>query len=248
MDRYLIDKFKGKYRVMAHLDQSTNDFPRNFIGEVDEDFADFYIKCQSNIEIKHGSGRKLMVYIPSKVKGYNILKKMYEDACNKKWSENDRKNDTKYYDNLVEKVINATPVIDVDVMDYEVTIDFNIADFDWMRTYVKPTTSGANISPLSRRNLYKTKYTIPAADLEKYKEIENTFPHREVVINGKKRSMIDGLFVRKLNNDFELSIDNMSIDEIYADKKLVGLTGKEYYHKKGWWEKYLNFCIKAAKH
>lgn len=42
MANYLM-KYKGKYRVKAHVDESTNDFPRNVNDQIETD--DLYIKC-----------------------------------------------------------------------------------------------------------------------------------------------------------------------------------------------------------
>ena len=251
MDRYLIDKFKGKYRVMAHLDEQTNDFPRNYNGEVDEDFSDFYIKCRNNIEIKHGVGKRMMVYIPSKTKGLNVLKKMYEDSYGKKWEESDTKNDTKYYDGLINKVVAGSPVICAEALDGEVTIDFYSDDIKWIAKFVHPVTSGANISPLSKRNLYKTKYVIPDEDVKKCKAIEESYPKRKMTIKGKTTMITDGLYIRKVNTAFEEKKvkelnEFSSIKDLEYDKKKIGVNGKEYFHIKGWWNDYLNFCDKYA--
>ena len=54
MDLYLTNKFKGTYRVLAELDEVTNDFVRDDKGNIDESFSDFYIKCQGGVKIKHG--------------------------------------------------------------------------------------------------------------------------------------------------------------------------------------------------
>jgi hypothetical protein len=59
MDNYLIQHYKNKYRVKAHYDLSTNDFIRDSEGNLDNDFADFYLSGRSGIEIKHGYGSEL---------------------------------------------------------------------------------------------------------------------------------------------------------------------------------------------
>lgn len=252
MDRYLIDHFKGKYRVMAHLDLETNDFPRDHTGEIDKDFADFYIKCRNNIEIKHGVGNALWLYVPSKTRGGNILRKMYLDAYGEEWGSKNASKDTKYLDNLIKRVVDGTPVVSAEVLDSEVLIEFKTPDMDWIANYIHPVTSGANISPLSKRNLYKTKYTIPKDDLDKIKLIEEKYPTRVMNIKGVQHTVTDGLFIRNVNKQFEQEMSRQdsfknSIDALEADKKKVGLQGKEYYHYKGWWDNYLKFCNSTAE-
>lgn len=78
MDLYLL-KYKGKYRVLAHYDQDTNDIPKDHDGNNDESYADLYVSCANNIEIKHGVGSELSCYIPSSIRGNNIVKDIFQD-------------------------------------------------------------------------------------------------------------------------------------------------------------------------
>ena len=78
MDNYLTQHYKGKYRVRAHYDQSTNDFIRDAEGELDDSFGDFYLSGRSGIEIRHGVGSELACYVPKLQLGNNILKSYYE--------------------------------------------------------------------------------------------------------------------------------------------------------------------------
>ena len=231
---------------MAHLDESKNDFPRDHVGGIDEDFADFYIKCNGKIEIRHGLGRVMEVYIPSRNKGVNILKRMYSDISGGKEYEKINK-DGKYYDILVSKLIDTDYIDDIEVLDDEVLIDFNVSQMDFITKFIKPITSGANISPFSKKNLKKTKYTIPEKDVKKYKSLESLMPHRKMKSkNGKEHDMIDGLFVRAMNKDFNKIIlkekgTKRKPFNIKEDKRLKGLDGKEYIHCIGYWDKYVDF-------
>ena len=66
-------KYVGTYRVKSEIDQRTNDFCRNDKGEL-ENNQDIYIKCAKGIRIYHYGGGILLVYIPSKGRGRNIIK------------------------------------------------------------------------------------------------------------------------------------------------------------------------------
>ena len=70
MDNYLTTHYKGKYRVRANYDQSTNDFVRDAEGNLDDSFGDFYLLGKAGIEIKHGTGSELACYIPRLGTGY----------------------------------------------------------------------------------------------------------------------------------------------------------------------------------
>ena len=78
LDNYLVSHYKGKYRIKAHYDLSTNDFVRDADGELDDSFGDFYLSGRSGIEIHHGVGSELACYIPKLQLGNNILKSYYE--------------------------------------------------------------------------------------------------------------------------------------------------------------------------
>ena len=41
-----LKKYVNTYRVKAHYDKETNDFPRSYDGNIDDTFDDYYIPCQ----------------------------------------------------------------------------------------------------------------------------------------------------------------------------------------------------------
>lgn len=49
MDLYLVNKFKGKFRILPHYDQDTNDIPKDHLGNNDESYGDLYITCANHI-------------------------------------------------------------------------------------------------------------------------------------------------------------------------------------------------------
>ena len=78
---YLIDKFKGKYRILCEYNQETNDFSRKLNGTYED--IDCYISCQ-NGRIFHWGGNILQAYIPSIQTGRNIVKIIYANYINPK--------------------------------------------------------------------------------------------------------------------------------------------------------------------
>lgn len=152
---YLIKKYKGVYRLRAPIDQRTNDFPR----EIDNKYAenDCYIDCMHGNKITYYGKSILQAYIPSLIRGHNILKAINE--------------------------INSSIIFDIEETDEEVLFKFKYVDSDKIIPLLKPRTSGANISPFSTRNLPKNKgYKIPDEDLNLYKEIVAKIPPERILV------------------------------------------------------------------
>ena len=68
---YLIDKFKGKYRLKVPYDLQTNSFPKKLNGNFED--ADCYIDCQYGNQVFHYGGNILQAYIPSLIRGHKII-------------------------------------------------------------------------------------------------------------------------------------------------------------------------------
>lgn len=152
---YLIKKYKGVYRLRAPIDQRKNDFPR----EIDNKYAenDCYIDCMHGNKITYYGKSILQAYIPSIIRGHNILKAINE--------------------------IDSSIIFDIEETDEEVLFKFKYVDSDKIIPLLKPRTSGANISPFSTRNLLKNKgYKIPDEDLNLYKEIVAKIPPERILV------------------------------------------------------------------
>ena len=152
---YLIKKYKGVYRLRAPIDQRKNDFPR----EIDNKYAenDCYIDCLHGNKITYHGKSILQAYIPSLIRGHNILKAINE--------------------------INSSIIFDIEETDEEVLFKFKYVDSDKIIPLLKPRTLGANISPFSTRNLPKNKdYKIPDEDLNLYKEIVAKIPPERILV------------------------------------------------------------------
>ena len=200
-------KYKGKYRIKASFDLKTNQFPRKLDGTFED--IDIYIDAQKDCKIFYYGKSILQFYTPSLGRGRNIIKAINND--------------------LGEGIIN-----NIEETDSEVLFRFNSKYMEQLEPYLKPKTSGANISPYSTKNLPKTKYIIPDEDLFIYKEIvQNLGQNRIIELTHKTNDYIKSL-VTKRN----------PLDNIKADMALKGLKGKEYIHSIGKWNDYIKYLEK----
>ena len=71
---YLINHFKGTYRLKAPIYLRTNEFPRDEKGNYYD--HDIYIDCKYGNQIYHYGGKELVAYIPSIGRGSNIIKRL----------------------------------------------------------------------------------------------------------------------------------------------------------------------------
>lgn len=215
MDLYLVNKFKGMYRVLAHYDMSTNDFIRDHDGNLDSDFADFYLKGRGGIEIKHGYGSELACYVPKLQLGNNILKSYYKKTIGDYGK--------KSVETIASELIKKGYANDVDILSAEVFFTFDAKYLDILAPIVRLKTAGATISPFSTRNLPKAPYTIPKKDMDKYK---------------KAKGELSGLEIARLNEQF---IANNFDSNFKANLKKEMLKPLQYFHKEERWEDYCKF-------
>ena len=149
---YLIDKFKGQYRIKVPYNLTTNDFTRNINGPLED--IDCYIDCQCNNKIFHYGRDVLQAYIPSLGRGHNILKAISE--------------------------IDPSIIFDIEETDAEILFKFKYSNSDKIIPLLKPKTSGSGISPFSSKNLPRNKdYKIPDEELQSYKDILANIPENE---------------------------------------------------------------------
>lgn len=149
---YLINKFKGIYRIKVPYNQWTKDFTRKLNGNLED--IDCYIDCQYGNKIFHYGRDVLQVYIPSLGRGHNILK-----TINK---------------------IDQSIIFDIEETDSEILFKFKYADSDKIIPLLKPKTSGAGISPFSSKNLPLNKnFKIPDEELQSYKDMLANIPENK---------------------------------------------------------------------
>lgn len=217
MSRYLQNKkVFQKYRVVAEYDTSTNDFPRDDNGNIDKSFEDIYILCANNCRISHYGRNILEAYIPSVIRGKNIIKKI--------------------------NLINENIVFNITQTDEEMIFQFNVKYLDIVASCMKARLNRRlengeynYISPFSKRNLPKSNYEIPYDELEQYTTIINHIPqNKKVYIN-----IINKNFIRKY-----ICKRNMTITDIKKEQRKLMLRTKEYIHYKGMWDLYLKYIEK----
>lgn len=150
MSKYLYDKFYGKYRILAPIDQNTNDFPRDVNGKIETE--DFYIPCKYG-EISHYGRSVLQAYIYSKIKYTKLLKVLEEKGIH---------------------------VVKTQEGQEDGTIFFNAKNIDIFASELNAKTMGKNIRPFSSRNLPVSDYKIPENDLEQYKQITFDIPKNKL--------------------------------------------------------------------
>ena len=168
---YLIDKFKGTYRIKVTYNQWTNDFTRKLNGNLED--IDCYIECSHGNKVFHYGRDILQVYIPSLGRGHNILK-----AINN---------------------INSSIIFNIEETDSEILFKFKYSDSDKIIPLLKPKTSGSNISPFSSKNLPRNKeFKIPDEDLNLYKEIVAKISQERILtITHSTNSFIKSLTTKK---------------------------------------------------
>lgn len=151
---YLYDKFKGIYRLKVPIDSHTNDYCRKLNGTYED--VDMYIDCQFGNKVFHFGSNTLQAYIPSLIRGHNIVKTIQQS--------------------------NPSIIFDITETDSEVLFKFKYVNSDKVIPLLKPRTSGASISPFSPKNLPRNKdFKIPDDKLETYKQIVSKIPPEKLL-------------------------------------------------------------------
>ena len=201
-------RYKGKYRLLCPYDKETNQYPRKLNGAFED--IDVYISCYNKIQVTYYGKSILQAYIPSLQRGHNIVK-------------------------AIESDLGKEILFDIMDTDTEVLFKFHSKCMDQLEPYLKPKTSGADISPYSNKNLPKNKaYKIPDEDLITYKEIMGSIPKERIL----ELSHMTVSFIKSLANK------RNTYDNIKADMLKVGLKGKEYIHSIGKWKEYVSYLRK----
>lgn len=240
-------KYKGVYRLRTPYCERTKMFPREFNGQFAD--ADVYIDCANNVQI-HSFGRGILeAYIPSLQTGRTILKFIYRDLINKSNTETNINTyevtrngetisvtketitilDEKLYESDMES---SNIILNIEETDEELIFKYHSKHMEKLEKYLKPKTSGADISPFSSRNLPKNKsYKIPTEDLNIYKEVTKNLAQNELILLGRYTTNFIKSLCTKKN----------PMENIKADMALKGLKGKEYIHSIGAWDKYIKY-------
>lgn len=216
-NRYMM-KYKGKYRLLSPIDIETNDFPRTPSGDVEEDL-EIYITCQHGSKIyAYGTdGHKemqLAAYVPSLGRGRNIRKAMDKEKI-------------EYYA--------------YDETDEEVRFIFSSNDIDKIAKLLKAKISGANISPMSKRNLPKNNNVIiPDDDMAIYKNATSSINSSNMAkLKSINKSFMDDVLAKRLKENPRAR----KPFDYKADMRKLMLAGKtkEYIWVKGLWKEYVDY-------
>lgn len=145
MANYLITHYKGKYRIKCEYDKRSNQYSRKLDGTYED--IDCYIDCYKNIQIFYYGKSILEAYIPSIVRGNNIIKQIQDE-------------------------LDADIVFNVTRTDSEILFQFKASNMGKLEKFLNPKTGGSHISPFSSKNLPKNKgYNIPDEELKPYMDI-----------------------------------------------------------------------------
>ena len=216
MANYLL-RYKGKYRLLCELDQNTNDFPRDDMGNVED--VDVYISCQHGNKIftyGHIDNKRpvwLLGYVPSIGRGHNVIKALKEKEIE---------------------------IVDCIENDEEVEFKFKASDIDVVADVMKARTYGAGISPFSSKNLPKSDIEVPLDKMALYKEIVSVVPKSDFLIISRLTSNFLEIVLQK-----KLRKSNKKYD-YKSDMKSMCLSRqtKEFIYVKGFWDEYLNYLKK----
>ena len=231
MSNYLM-KYKGKYRVMAHIDKSTNDYPRNYLGKIETD--DLYIPCKNDAQIYHYGHSTLVAYIPRIKYGYEIIRRLADAFCNIPYSR--KSTEREPLDKIKAILVKNKYIWDILETDMEVEFKFNASNIDAVAKVMRAKTSGADISPFSVKNLPKRHYSIPAEDLALYKDITKQIPKSEV--------LSIGIITKRFLDDKVQKSKEYRTKDINECIKMERLGNKEFIHYIGFWKKYIDYLHK----
>lgn len=246
---YLIDHYKGKYRLLCEYDKSTNQFPRKLNGTFED--IDIYIACLKGIKIFYNGNSRLQAYIPSLQSGRNIIKIIYSKYINpnnciieqKEIQKEDGSCMTKNIITIKDEALmlsdlknNKDSIIyNIEETDSEVLFLFHSKYMDKLEDIFKPKMAGASISPFSSKNLPRNKnYIIPDGELKAYKNIIQNIPKNQVL----------NITHSTVNFIKSLATKRNTYDDIKNDMALKCLKGKEYIHSIGKWDEYIKWLEK----
>lgn len=246
---YMIEKFKGKYRLRAPYCLQTFQFPRDLKGNYSD--YDIYIDCANGIQISYFGRGILESYVPSIGRGRNIVKAIYSDFIqdiekspyltvtekeDEKTGELKAINSFDYSALYKDKELNKF-IFNIYETDEEVIFRFSVDKMKDFEKYFKPKTSAASRSPFSSKNLPKSDYEIPEEDQLKYKEIVSKLPKEDI------------LKVGHMTSDYIKSLANRKnkLETIKDDMKKNCMKNNQYIHFIGRWNDYLNYLEKEIE-
>ncbi|RHO80726.1 hypothetical protein DW058_14535 [Clostridiaceae bacterium AF42-6] len=103
-------------------------------------------------------------------------------------------------------------LLSVNQTDEEVVFKFHARNMEALEKFLRPVTSGANISPFSTKNLPRTRYVISDGDLNAYKEIVSKLPRERIL----ELSHMTKIFIESLSKK-KADLEAMKLDMAKKD-------------------------------
>lgn len=217
MANYLVSHYKGVYRILPDLTYDSTDFARNMDGSIDEDAV--YIKCKNNCKVYAYGNGVLTAYIPTLIRGHNMLKAMKKDGIE---------------------------IVDSDESSEEVIIRFKAKDIEYMADLMGFSSYGASTSPYSPKNIPKNKEAkIPDEDMQRYKDVVSKVDKKDVLrIRNWNTNFLEKVLqkkIRKVTKDKKYSYKE--------DMKSLNMSrqAKEFIYVKEMWNDYLDYLDSAIQ-
>lgn len=220
MFRYLL-KYVGKYRVLTELTTDTQDFVRDYDGEIHSDYDELYIPCNYDGKIKHTYSDSILAYFTDR---------------------------SSTYKRVIKELTNSNIKFNTDEIGVEFIIYFSDSDMPKVAKIVGAKTSGKKIHPFDDVNIpdrvvpKNTKvapsatigYSIPARDKGLYYAAMSSIKDRKIKNEFKKN--VTEKFIKTLNDsDFTRKCENMQMKPI------------EYIHYIGKWDNYISYIKENIK-
>lgn len=227
MNIYLWEKFKNQYRVLPELDLETKDIPRDYNGNIEPSFDDFYIPCKGGIKIKHATQNNLTCYVPKKQKFNRLLLEIYEYEYKTlhNYAEHDR---------ILSELKEREIISEGEYLDTEGYFVFKTKKLPEWEHILKPKTQGSGIHPYSIRNIPVSNIQLDAELLQQYREIvhidQYTPATAEWTIFMQKVRMVNKQFAL----DHDLNLKQLQRQHQIRDAKVI-------FQLEGLWNEYIAF-------
>lgn len=138
------------------------------------------------------------------------------------------------YEKMYRDLYSTHLIFDVEETDSEISWKFHDKNINIIAKYMKPQTSGANISPFSQRNLPSKKHEISKDEISIYREIIDDKCLDDKLEVGRVTMRFIMEFIPQKYREYR----NQDMKSLM---KMKMLKGKEFIHSIGLWNEYLEY-------